>query len=285
VENKILRQDTVVEKLLVLANSDPDVKAVVMNGSRVNPNVVPDEHQDYDIAFYLASEAIEKYKKNLTWIDDFGSLVLYQLNYFGEKNYIFLIQYFSGLRIDISFSDIDELQQDIDEDSLSYILLDKENRIKIDPIPNDNGYRIKAPTKFEWQFTTNELLWIQICILKEIARGEMELAISLYNEILVPEFIKLLSWLAGKNHNWNINVGKSGRWLKKYIPNEMYLRCFEIYVGNGKIGIIKNIRRLNQLLLELGTEISATLEYRYPLEDHHKTYLYLERFIIKNNLE
>jgi aminoglycoside 6-adenylyltransferase len=198
VENKILRQDTVVEKLLVLANSDPDVKAVVMNGSRVNPNVVPDEHQDYDIAFYLASEAIEKYKKNLTWIDDFGSLVLYQLNYFGEKNYIFLIQYFSGLRIDISFSDIDELQQDIDEDSLSYILLDKENRIKIDPIPNDNGYRIKAPTKFEWQFTTNELLWIQICILKEIARGEMELAISLYNEILVPEFIKLLSWLAGK---------------------------------------------------------------------------------------
>jgi aminoglycoside 6-adenylyltransferase len=120
----------------------------------------------------------------------------------GGPNYIFLIQYYDGLRLDICFVNIDEIQEEINEDSLTYVLLDKENLIEIDPVPSDKSYIIQPPSKSEFQYTTNELLWIQVYILKEIARNEMELAYSLYHEILVPEFRKLLSWLAGKRHNW-----------------------------------------------------------------------------------
>jgi aminoglycoside 6-adenylyltransferase len=247
--------------------------------------VIPDQHQDYDIAFYLTSEMLEKYKNNRAWIDDFGSLVLYQLNSFGENNYIFLIQYYDGLRIDICFVNIDEIQEEINEDSLTYVLLDKENRIEINPVPSDKSYIIHSPSGSEFQYTTNELLWLQVYILKEIARNEMELAYSLYHEILVPEFRKLLSWLAGKRHNWEINVGKSGKWLKNFIPAHIYSQCLKIYVGNGKTGIIENIRLLSQLLLEFGTEISSGSTYQYPIEDHQRTYKYIDKFIAENNLE
>jgi aminoglycoside 6-adenylyltransferase len=284
-EFDIFSEDPVIKKILELADSDSDVKAVVINGSRVNPNVIPDQHQDYDIAFYLTSEMLEKYKNDRAWIDDFGSLVLYQLNSFGENNYIFLIQYYDGLRLDICFVNIDEIQEEINEDSLTYVLLDKENRIEIDPVPSDKSYIIHSPSGSEFQYTTNELLWLQVYILKEIARNEMELAYSLYHEILVPEFRKLLSWLAGKRHNWEINVGKSGKWLKKFIPAHIYSQCLKIYVGNGKTGIIENIRLLSQLLLEFGTEISSGSTYQYPSEDHQRTYKYLDKFIAENNLE
>jgi aminoglycoside 6-adenylyltransferase len=87
---------------------------------------------------------LEKYKNDRAWIDDFGSLVLYQLNSFGENNYIFLIQYYDGLRLDICFVNIDEIQEEINEDSLTYVLLDKENRIEIDPVPSDKSYIIRT---------------------------------------------------------------------------------------------------------------------------------------------
>jgi aminoglycoside 6-adenylyltransferase len=87
---------------------------------------------------------LEKYKNDRAWIDDFGSLVLYQLNSFGENNYIFLIQYYDGLRLDICFVNIDEIQEEINEDSLTYVLLDKENRIEIDPVPSDKSYVIRT---------------------------------------------------------------------------------------------------------------------------------------------
>jgi hypothetical protein len=85
--------------------------------------------------------------------------------------------------------------------------------------------------------------------------------------------------------NWEINVGKSGKWLKKFIPAHIYSQCLKIYVGNGKTGIIENIRLLSQLLLEFGTEISSGSTYQYPSEDHQRTYKYLDKFIAENNLE
>ncbi|HMN61986.1 MAG TPA: aminoglycoside 6-adenylyltransferase, partial [Anaerolinea sp.] len=52
--------------ILNTAKNDPRIRAVIMNGSRVNPNAPVDIFQDYDI-IYVVTE-VEPYVRNLDWI-------------------------------------------------------------------------------------------------------------------------------------------------------------------------------------------------------------------------
>ena len=56
---------SILDKLLDLASKNNSVRAVVMNGSRVNPNIESDKYQDYDIVFYVNNyqEFIKEHEK------------------------------------------------------------------------------------------------------------------------------------------------------------------------------------------------------------------------------
>ena len=48
--------------ILNVARNDDDIRAVIMNGSRVNPNVKKDPFQDFDIVYFVRD--VEPYKGN-----------------------------------------------------------------------------------------------------------------------------------------------------------------------------------------------------------------------------
>src|SRR4030066_204894 len=59
------------------AKNDPRVRAVIMNGSRVNPEAPKDPFQDYDVV-YLVTEK-ESFLADPGWIKVFGELMILQL--------------------------------------------------------------------------------------------------------------------------------------------------------------------------------------------------------------
>lgn len=63
------------------------------------------------------------YKINTSWISKFGELVIMQQNDFEDGSYIFLMQFKDGVRIDLSFRDIHNIESIIKEDTLSKIIL------------------------------------------------------------------------------------------------------------------------------------------------------------------
>lgn len=95
--------ETVLKELIQFAEEDSDIRAVIMNGSRVNINVKPDCFQDYDVVFFILHAENEKYKKDHSWISRFGELVICQQNDFSPGHYIFLMQFKDGTRIELSF--------------------------------------------------------------------------------------------------------------------------------------------------------------------------------------
>jgi len=93
--------------ILNTAKEDDRIRAVILNGSRANPNAPKDIFQDYDIV-YLVTEVVP-FRSNYDWIKRFGELMILQTpedvddpSPVGDGSYTYLMQFADGNRIDLS---------------------------------------------------------------------------------------------------------------------------------------------------------------------------------------
>ncbi|NJD03515.1 MAG: aminoglycoside 6-adenylyltransferase [Ruminiclostridium sp.] len=272
------KEKEVLAQLLDFAASEDRVRAVIFNGSRVNPNIEKDIFCDYDVVF-SATEP-EYYLGNQGWIQRFGELVIMQQNdcKIGEKDkYIFLMQFKDGVRIDLSFDPIECIAQTIASDSLTEVLLDKDKIIKPLPPPVDSMHYVSKPTEIEFNKVMNEAWWIQTYVAKGILRDEYPLVRYMYDVILQECIIKLLSWYVGLHYDWNINIGKCGRWLKKYLPEPLFNEFKAAYSGGGYEQIWAALFNVGDLIRKVGTDVAQRLGYKYPLQDDINVTEYIKR--------
>lgn len=112
--------------IVTTAQQDERIRAVIMNGSRANPNAPRDIFQDFDIV-YLVTE-VAPFKNNLDWIRRFGELLILQMPEEmgdppgkGDGSAVYLMQFMDGNRLDLSCYPIVRLR-DLGRDSLSVLL-------------------------------------------------------------------------------------------------------------------------------------------------------------------
>ena len=65
-------EQQMLDLILETARCDERIRAVIMNGSRVNPNAPRDPFQDFDIVYLVTDVA--PFRHNLEWIRRFGEL-------------------------------------------------------------------------------------------------------------------------------------------------------------------------------------------------------------------
>src|SRR5690348_270528 len=93
------------ELILRFARDHDDVRAVIMTGSRANPEVVPDRFQDYDITYLVRD--VDRYRKSREVVAHFGDIMILQTpDDMGELgrmsvSYAYLMQFMDGNRIDL----------------------------------------------------------------------------------------------------------------------------------------------------------------------------------------
>jgi len=134
---------------------------VILNGSRANPNALPDRFQDFDIIYIVTD--IAHYVMDPTWIDRFGECMILQTSDLmgdnsGRKDggFTYLMQFVDGSRIDLTLIPIDCIA-DIEEDSLS-VLLDKDVIFILFPQPSETSYLPKPSTRKAYDDYCNEFL-------------------------------------------------------------------------------------------------------------------------------
>lgn len=267
-------EQQVIKQLLDFANDDERIRAVALNGSRVNPNAPKDIMQDYDVVFYITDIEDERYKRNRDWIKEFGELVILQQND-SEEGYIFLMQFKDGVRIDLSFADMKETGKN--EDSLIKVLLDKDDLFKDVPLPNDSIYLITKPTQEEFGKVLNECWWIQTYIAKGIWRDELPLVKYMFDVILIDCIRKLLEWHLGAKYDWKINAGKCGKWFKRLLTKDLYHEFIAIYPSTDYKDIWQSLFKAGKLIRRLGNELSDELGYTYPMSDDINVTEYIKK--------
>jgi aminoglycoside 6-adenylyltransferase len=259
-------EEEIFQEIMSFARVDERVRAVMLNGSRVKSNAPVDIMQDYDIIFFITDIENESYKRNQEWIKRFGDIVIFQQNEF-EDGYIFLMQFKDGVRIDLRFADVKEIEQLLTEDSLSKILLDKDGLVEDPPVADDSIYFVKKPTEKEFDKLLNESWWIQTYIAKGVWRDELPYVKFMFDVILMDCIRKLLSWWIGLEYGWQVNVGKCGKWFKSFLPEELYNEFIDLYPSTDYQEIWQSLFRTGEFIYRIGLKLADELGYNYSWQD------------------
>ena len=270
-------EQQVTDQLLSFAQNNDLIRAVVMNGSRVNPNAPKDLFCDYDVVYYVPNP--RHFLEDQTWIRYFGDLILLQQNdevSHGTEIFYFLMLFSDGVRIDLSFEALSNLAFP-QEDTLTVVLLDKDRRISHLPPASDAGYHTPRPSQKEFADAINEVFWCSTNVAKGIWRDELPYVEFMFDAIIREALLKILAWYAALPHGWAIDTGKFGKWLKKYLPPETWDAYVKTYAGTDYQEIWEALFETCRLTRRIGQDLAQALGYAYPLEDDRRTTEYLRK--------
>lgn len=265
----------VINQLLSFSEDNDMVRAVLLNGSRANPNIKNDIFSDYDVKFAVTDP--KYFLNNQEWIKYFGEIIIMQQNNIhenGEEWYIFLMIFSDGIRIDLSFIKAENICNYLD-DSLTIKLMDKDNLIRDLDLPSDKSYYTQKPTQEEFDKTINNFWWVSTYVAKGIWREELPYAKYMLDVIVRDSLTKLVAWYIGMNHNWRVNTGAAGRWFEKFLPVELWEAYRKTYAGSNYEEIWISLMEAGRLARIIGLEIATHLEFTYPIEDDERVTKYL----------
>lgn len=255
-----------------IAESDDRVLAVYLNGSRTNPNVPKDIFQDYDIV-YVVTDTLP-FIEDKNWIRKFGEVLYMQYpdEFPGcqsdrENLYGWLMQFTDGNRVDLHVESLVHAKEHILDDKLCKILYDKDTVLPLIPEATDEDRHVQKPTEAQFQACSNEFWWCSNNLAKGLWRKEMLYVQDMSAMIVRKQLEKMLTWKVGITTDFQVSVGKSAKYLYRWLSPEEYQAYLDTYFG-GDIEEAWNAVFIMCDLMERTTAyVAEKLNYTYNREE------------------
>jgi aminoglycoside 6-adenylyltransferase len=265
--------------LLAFAKESEYIRAVIMNGSRVNPNVSRDIFQDYDIVYVVTS--LQSFIEDRSWIDRFGELIIMQTpDEMGSEDseplhkFAFLMQFNDGNRIDLTFYESDQLSS-WNRDSLSVLLLDKDGLIAPFDEPSNRDYLTIPPTAAEFADCCNEFWWVSTYVAKGLWRRELAYAKFMYERPVRDMLIRMLQWHIGIKTNFAIDSGKCGKYFENYLAPDQWSAFVQTYPDGDYNHMWQGLFTMCELFRETAKEVVHYFGHIYNIEEDEKVTAHL----------
>lgn len=266
--------------ILNVAKNDENIRAVVMNGSRVNPNAKKDPFQDFDIVYFVTDVA--PYRRNNTFISQYGELMILQTpEDMGspppedDGHYAYLMQFLDGNRIDLSFYSLENIPACI-EDSLTIVLLDKDHCIPDLPRPTDRSYLPQKPTAKQFDDCCNEFWWVSTYVAKGLWRDELTYTKHILDVYVREELIKMLTWYIGTQTDFQKSPGKMGKYFNQFLTPAMWEQLQSTYADWQTEHIWDSLFVMCNLFRETGRAVGEHFGFHYPDQDDKNVTNYLK---------
>jgi len=283
-------EQEIFELILNIAKNDDRIRAVIMNGSRANPNAPQDLFQDFDI-LYLVTE-VEPFTNDPKWIDRFGELMILQMPEAmqdpppeNDGRFTYLMQFTDGNRIDLSLLAIAQFNH-LENDSLSTLLLDKDGLLQPFAPPSDRDYLPKPPTAQAFSDCCNEFWWLCPSIAKGLWRQEILYAKHIFGFVR-EQLMKMLTWYVGMKTQFSCNLGKFGKYLKQYLDSDLWDMLEKTYSEADYAATWEALYTMCDLFRITAVHVAEHFGFEYPDGDDEKVSAYLQhvRVLPKNAKE
>lgn len=264
--------------ILSTARADDRVRAVIMNGSRANPNARRDFFQDFDIV-YLVTD-VEAVKATPAWIDVFGERMILQLPDDMDEpppdpgnHYAYLIQFMDGNRIDLSLYPVAKLAQ-MERDSQSILLLDKDGIVEPFPPASDRDYLPKPSTAKQFADCCNEFWWVSPYMAKGLWREEITYAkhMDLY---IREQLMKMLEWYVGVKTDFQQSPGKLGKYLDQFLAPDLWTLLLQTYADADYEHSWDALLAMGELFRQIAIPVAEHFGYTYPVGDDERVTAHL----------
>ena len=256
----------VLDEILEFAKKSDNIRAVVLQGSLANPINRIDDLSDLDPLFYVKD--VSEFTDDDKWLNQFGQIItrLYDDWDLGGnlKSYIRMVIYEDGLKVDFGIAPVESIK-DINDLMFYKVLLDKDNLVGPKTVNTEENFYPNLPTSLEYQKVINDFFWDISYIAKSLHREEMYFAKFMFENI--NRFVRiLLSWHLGIKHNWKVNIGLEGRYLKSLLSKDLWMKVMSTFSGGDIDDNWKALYSTCDLVRELGNEIATKLDFIYPFE-------------------
>ncbi|MFZ3577307.1 aminoglycoside 6-adenylyltransferase [Virgibacillus sp. DJP39] len=282
--------EEMMDLILTKAENDEKIRAVMMNGSRVNPNATKDRFQDFDIVYVVSD--LESYTNDHAWIDYFGERIIMQMPdemilppASGNDKFVYLMLFEDGNRIDLTLVSIDLVGQVLEKDSLSEVLIDKDNLFKSLPPANDSDYLITKPTSKLFTDCCNEFWWVSTYVAKGLWREELSYTKYCMEVPVRNMLIRMLEWHIGTQTNFNVSSGKSGKLLEQYLSVEEWEKFVRTYPDGDYSNIWTALFTMCELFLEVSESVAVLFNYKsFDAEGVYSYLRYVEQLHINKKV-
>jgi aminoglycoside 6-adenylyltransferase len=273
--------------ILDAATGDDNVRAAVMNGSRVNPDARKDRFQDYDVVYYVRD--VDGFKRDGGAPDRFGEIMIMQTPEdmgdpppTGDGHYVYLMQFADGNRIDLSIVPVDDIGE-VGEDSLTKVLVDKDGLIGILRAPSEKSYLPTKPNAKAFDDCCNEFWWVSPYVAKGLWREELTYAKHALDTYVRNQLMKMLSWYAGGTSNYEKSTGKAGKNLRSLIEPALYEELKSTYADAEFANIWDSLLAMGRLFRTTGRVVAAEHGFVYPEGEDAEVTAYLGRIRRSSN--
>lgn len=270
--------------ILNVAKNDEDIRAVIMNGSRLNPHAKKDPFQDFDIVYFVRE--VEPYKRNWKFIRPFGELMILQTPEDmvdppaeNDGHYTYLMQFSDGNRIDLSFYSLENITTCI-ADSLTLVLLDKDHRIPELPPPSDRDYLPKPPTAKLFDDCCNEFWWVSVYVAKGLWRDELTYTKHMLDVYVREQLMKMLTWYIGVQTDFQRSAGKMGKYFKECLEPEIWEQLESTYADSQPEHIWESLFAMCALFRQTAQSVAGHFGFHYPEQDDKNVTTYLRQIQI-----
>lgn len=272
------------ELILGVASRDERIRAVILNGSRANANAPRDDFQDYDVVYFV--NKIDSFTENHEWIEVFGERVILQMpdlmrlpgyeDTTRSIGFAYLMLFKDGNRIDLTLFPVDKLETDFVRDSLSVLLLDKDDRFGEFPPASEAGYLIKKPSEKEFLDVCNEFWWVMPYVAKGLWRNEITYAKDCLENPVRKMFMKIIEWQIGINTDFSVNFGNRGKNLKRLVDSRTYEKILATYAAADAEKIWETVFLMSDIFEESARNIAAHLGFAYNPAESNNVRKYLK---------
>lgn len=270
------KKEQMYETIIRIAKKDDRVRAVLLNGSRANPNAKKDSFQDFDIV-YVVTE-LDTFTSDHSWVEDFGEIMIMQRpdenpvykEEHRENKFAYLMQFMDGNRIDLT---LHVQKEEESMDSLTEVLVDKDGQFNNLPTSHESDYYVRKPSLEELNACSNEFWWVSTYVAKGLWRKEMPYARAMIEGPVRQMVKKMLSWSIGVEHDFRVNIGSQAKYLEDYLSEQRWAHYFSSYKNGNYDEMWCCLFTLCDLFRDVHSEVASSLVYPYRSEE--KVYHYL----------
>jgi aminoglycoside 6-adenylyltransferase len=267
--------------ILEFTKDDDNIRAVMLNGSRANPNAPRDVFQDFDIACLVND--VTPYVKNPEIPKFFGEILILQepedMQDPPPENagtYAYLMQFMDGNRIDLSFLPLDRAEE-WTRDSETIVLLDKDGILNHIPPASDKDYLPTKPTDKQFQDCCNEFWWVTPYTAKALWRGELTNARHTMDVYVRDQLMKMLVWYFGVKTDFKKSPGKLGKYIKQDVEPEIWSELEKTYSGANFDHIWESLFTMGSLFRHLAKVVAVNFGFQYPQTDDENVSAFIRR--------
>ncbi|HEX8992824.1 MAG TPA: aminoglycoside 6-adenylyltransferase [Anaerolineales bacterium] len=273
-------ESEMLDLVLQTAREDERIRAVILNGSRANPNAERDIFQDFDVVYLVTDVA--SVKADPGWIKRLGEIMVMQLPDdmqdpppANQESYAYLLQFMDGNRLDLTLQPISRVNEAI-ADSLTVALLDKDNMIPPLASPSERGYLPRPPTAKQFADCCNEFWWCSPYVGKGLWRGQVTYAKSMLDRYLREQLMKMIDWYVGVQTGFSKNPGFLGKYLQDCLPPDLWRMLMATYSDSAPDHTWEALYAMGELFRRVALPVAEHFGFNYPRGDDERVTAHLK---------